>query len=211
MLASRKAKQCAVCGGAFSPRDSFQKVCGRFDCTVDFTRMKVAARRLADENMGTSTAYRLSGSSAKDALSSQHRLTQRVFNRMRVLEELHWFQRRGLRPECISCGMENATWSCGHYKTVGARSELRYSRANTALQCLELCNCDLSGNIEGNQYTRGYKQGLIDRFGLRVGSQRIDYLEHFTGITDWCWQDLKRFRARCAFRVRELEAMGVGS
>jgi len=84
----------------------------------------------------------------------QHKLTQTVFNKMRVLEEKKWFADRGLEPECISCG-KKMDWCCGHYKTVGAQGVLRYDKDNTKLQCNRNCNMMLSGNINGSKQFRG--------------------------------------------------------
>ena len=60
-------------------------------------------------------------------LAHQRKLTQKAFNKMRVLEELQWFESRGLQPKCISCSGElgNDQRSCGHFKTRGAQGNLR--------------------------------------------------------------------------------------
>jgi len=134
----------------------------------------------------------------------QHKQCQPVFNRMRVLEELQWFRDRGMEPECISCGKRNMDWCCGHFKTVGAQSGLRYDRMNTYLQCNRYCNKALSGNIEGNKTTRGYKQGLRDRFGDEEAERIIEYCDSQTKPVKWDWQDMEEWRKEWAKRVREL-------
>ena len=105
----------------------------------------------------------------------QHKTCKVAFNKSRVMEELAWFRERGLEPECISCGKKNMDWCCGHYKTVGSAGSLRYDRKNTYLQCNKYCNMSLSGNISGNKNTRGYLQGLKDRFGHDKAKEIIDY------------------------------------
>ncbi|MEM7421562.1 MAG: recombination protein NinG [Pseudomonadota bacterium] len=52
-------------------------------------------------------------------ISHQRDMTQKAFNKMRVLQELDWFYSRGLEPTCISCGnpLGNDLWCCGHYKS----------------------------------------------------------------------------------------------
>ena len=110
---------------------------------------------------------------AKD-IRWQHKTCTVAFNKSRVMEELAWFAERGLEPECISCARKNMDWCCGHLKTVGSAGSLRYDRKNTYLQCNKYCNMSLSGNISGNKNTRGYLQGLKDRFGHKEGKEMID-------------------------------------
>ena len=141
----------------------------------------------------------------RKSLSWQHKQTQPVFNRMRVLEELKWFKSRGLEPVCISCGKPNMDWCCGHFKTVGAQSNLRYDELNTWLQCNRNCNMCKSGNIEGDKNARGYKQGLLDRFGAEEGKRIIDYCESNTEPYKWTIDELEVMRAKFNARVRELK------
>ena len=108
-------------------------------------------------------------------LSWQHKTCKPAFNKSRVMEELKWFADRNLEPTCISCNKPNMDWCCGHYKTVGSAGSLRYDRRNTYLQCNKYCNMSLSGNISGNKNTRGYLQGLKDRFGHEEAMSIIDY------------------------------------
>lgn len=140
-------------------------------------------------------------------LSWQHKQTQPVFNRMRVLEEKLWFLERGLEPECISCGKKNMDWCCGHFKTRGAQSNLRYDRNNTFLQCNRYCNKALSGNIEGNKTTRGYKVGLVERFGPYEAQYILEYCEAHTEPYKWSCEELEQWRKEWNKRIRELERL----
>jgi len=135
----------------------------------------------------------------------QENLTQGVFNKLRRLEEFKWFKDRGLEPECISCGKKNMDWCCGHFKTVGAHSELRFDKINTYLQCNRYCNKGLSGNINGNKTTRGYLQGLTDRFGDDKAKEIIDYCESYKPPLNLTGEELKRLRSEFSKRIRELE------
>ena len=105
--------------------------------------------------------------------------TQDAFNRMRRLEELEWFYIRGLKPTCISCGqpLGNDQWCCGHMKSVGSNSRLRFSRINTHLQHNYRCNQNLSGDIAGTSKTHGYHQGLVNRFGEERANRIIQICE----------------------------------
>jgi len=137
-------------------------------------------------------------------LTHQLALTQKIFNRMRKLEEFNG----ALKPICVSC--EKAAnlgnlgdFACGHFKTVGGFPELRFNTLNTWLQCNRYCNCMLSGNIAGNKNSIGYKQGLKNMFD---GAEKLMvYLERpHKNYTRDC-ESLKVVRAWCAGRVRQLE------
>ena len=138
-------------------------------------------------------------------LKWQHKQTQPSFNKMRVLEELKWFEDRNLVPTCISCNKPNMDWCCGHFKTRGSQSNLRYSKINTYLQCNRYCNMGLSGNIPGNKTTRGYTQGLIERFGEEKAKEIIDFCESNTKPIKWTWEELEKMRSSFNQRIRELE------
>jgi len=132
-------------------------------------------------------------------------LTQKSFNRLRVLQEKKWFADRSLEPECISCKKKNMDWCCGHFKTVGAQGVLRYAQENTYLQCNRYCNMGLSGNISGNKTTRGYIQGLHDRFGTVEASRIIEYCEVSTQVKKWTGAELSELRKSFNEQIRELE------
>lgn len=142
-------------------------------------------------------------------LKWQHAQTQKAFNKMRVLEEKLWFQERGLEPECISCGkpLGNDQWCAGHFKSRGAQSNLRYDRNNVFLQHNRRCNMMLSGDIAGTKTTRGYKQGLIDRFGEKEGHAIIDYCESHSSPAKWTWEELEKMRSQFNERIRFLTAI----
>ena len=141
--------------------------------------------------------------SKKNNVSYQHNLTQKVFNKMRRLQEIKWFEDRGLVPECISCG-KKCDFCCGHFKTVGSQGNLRYDETNTYLQCNKYCNSGLSGNIEGNKNTRGYKVGLAERFGEEEAARIINYCETHTEVKRWTGPELFEMRKLFSRKVIEL-------
>lgn len=139
-------------------------------------------------------------------LPHQRKLTQKAFNKMRVLQELEWFQSRGLQPTCISCGkpLGNDQWCCGHYKTTGAQGELRFDPMNTFLQHNRRCNQNLSGDIAGTKTTHGYIEGLKIRFGEKEGQRIIDYCNSPHETKNYTCEDLAAMRAEFNRVVREL-------
>ncbi len=133
-------------------------------------------------------------------------LTQVSFNKLRRLQELEWFKKHGKQPECISCGKTNMDWCCGHFKTVGAQGVLRFDEVNTYLQCNRYCNMGKSGNISGDKNTRGYIQGLHDRFGQQKAEAIIDYCTNKTQPRKWTGMELMEMRKEFNKQIRELEA-----
>ena len=203
-----KRKKCDICKELFWPRNSFQVVCYKPACAIAFTKDKAkvtAQRKRLTEAQNASDRAALREFRAKD-VQYQHKLTQPKFNRMRVLQELKWFEERGLEPECISCGKTKRTWSCGHFKTVGAQGGLRYDPLNTYLQCWYACNKHLSGNINGTKTTRGLLQGIKDRFGEEQATRIIDYCDSQTAPRKYTGYELQDMRAKFAKAIRLLEA-----
>ena len=143
----------------------------------------------------------------RKSLNWQHKKTQKAFNKMRVLEELEWFAERGMKPTCISCGNElgGDQWCCGHFKTQGGNGRIRYDRKNTFIQHNHRCNKQLSGDIEGSHNTHGYKQGLINRFGVDEAYKIMAYCDSNTGPKKWSCDELEELRKQCNSRIRELQ------
>ena len=132
----------------------------------------------------------------RETLSWQESKTQDAFNLMRKAEEILWFQDNNLEITCISCGKPKGrdVWACGHYKTQGGNSRLRYDRVNTYIQHNTRCNSELSGNIAGTKTTHGYTKGLLIRFGEVKGQQIIDYCESNTHPIKRTCEELQQMR-----------------
>jgi len=133
----------------------------------------------------------------------QHTQTQKAFNKLRKLQEIKWYQDRGLEPECISCGKTNMDWCNGHFKTVGSQGALRYDPINSYLQCNRYCNMGLSGNINGNKTTRGYLNGLVVRFGVDKAQEIINYCT-LNRVKSWSCEELIKIRKEFNTSTREI-------
>lgn len=191
-----KLKCCAECGKYFQPYNSMQKVCS-VKCAALLARKKEAKKR---EKQNRKDLIEFNRNDRKWQLKQ----TQRSFNRLRKLEEFKWFEDRGLEPECISCGKTKMDWCCGHFKTVGSSPGLRFDKKNTYLQCNRYCNSALSGNIEGNSKTRGYKKGLIERFGQEKANEIFAHCEK-EHRSDWTCEELAQMRKDFNRQIRELK------
>lgn len=133
-------------------------------------------------------------------LKWQHKQTQPVFNKLRRLQELKWFEDRGLEPVCISCQkpIGNDQWCNGHLKTVGSNGRLRYDPVNSYLQHNRQCNMGKSGDVAN------YKDGVIMRFGEDEGQLIIDYCESNNSPIKRSWQDIESMRKEFNRKIREL-------
>lgn len=201
-----KRKRCKFCGEYTEVDTGVQHPVGYF-CSQEHAikwmfekRNKSAKLAAKKQHLTQKREFRLSD------VKHQHKLTQASFNKMRVLEEMAWFNTRGIEPHCISCGKTKMDWCCGHFKTVGSSGSLRYDRKNTFLQCNYYCNMSKSGNIEGCKNTHGYKKGLSIRFGKEAGDKIIDYCERSQSvIKKWTGEELEAMRREFNSIARKLE------
>ena len=78
-----------------------------------------------------------------------------------------FIRQRDADQPCISCGRHHTgQYHAGHYLSVGARPELRFTESNVHKQCAP-CNTHLSGN------SLSYRIGLLAKLGPRV----VEWLE----------------------------------
>jgi hypothetical protein len=88
------------------------------------------------------------------------------------IEFNHFCRVRDAGKPCISCGGPLAAsavgggFDCGHFRSTGSASHLRFDERNAAGQCKH-CNRYLAGNVIG------YRIGLIGRIGL----EQVEALE----------------------------------
>lgn len=204
--------RCQYCKSKFEARNSLDKFCSYQHAIAYLAtpegveKHKKARKQISREKKRQNNVKRRNLN--RQTLGWQHKQTQMAFNKMRRMEEFLWFKERGLEPECISCGGTKKDWACGHFKTVGSSGGLRYNRANTFLQCNKYCNSSKAGNIEGCKNTRGYKKGLIERFGDNVGGAILEYLEKEQHkLADWTCEQLEEMRKGFNQRIRELEKL----
>lgn len=174
--------KCHVCRTVYERKRLTQKVCGDIGCAVEFARREAKrkqdkARRKALRE-GRERLKRLSDFAAE---------AQVAFNA--------FIRARDRGQPCISCGKNTGCkMNAGHYLSRGARPELRYNEDNTHLQC-EKCNVWLSGNIGE------YRKNLI----LKIGQERVDWLEGPHEPAKYTKDDLKEIKAMYKTKLKELE------
>ena len=192
-----KKKKCKECKKEFTPFRPLQVACDYW-CALAIGRKSAQKKQDAKFKIKKASFY-------LNDTQHQKELTQKAFNKLRKLQEFKWFADRNLEPSCISCGKTKMDWCCGHFKTVKAQGILRFDSKNTYLQCNKYCNSSKSGNIEGCNKTRGYKVGLVERFGEDEARAIRDYCESTTAPYKWTGPELSEMRKRFNAEIRELE------
>lgn len=146
-----KARKCkySQCGNEFVPYTSLQQVChGSIECALGWQKerksdkFKQETREMKREHRLQDRRYQMS-------------LAQGAFNA--------YIRERDKGRPCISSGRTTGQMHAGHYRSIGAHPELRFSEINVNLQSMK-DNSWLSGN------TAGYRRGLIERYGEDVVS-----------------------------------------
>lgn len=203
MIKPLKPRRCQVCKEEYIPKRiglKITKVCLNAGCVLDY------AQGIRAKEYDRETRRKKKEFYGKD-LSLQKELCQKVFNKLRRLQELKWFADRGLEPTCISCGKPKGgdLWSNGHFKTVGSQGGLRFDPMNSYLQHNRSCNQRMSGDIYGSKATHGYIQGLKNRFGEEEAAKIIEYCETNTQIVKWTCEELEAMRKEWNREIRELD------
>lgn len=146
-------RPCPVCREHFTPKRIGLKVtkcCLNASCVLDY------AQGLRAKDFDRETKAMKSKMLDNDK-SFWKAKAQKAFN--------EYIRLRDYRESCISCSKPHdwhGQWHAGHYKTVGARSDLRFSEDNCHKQC-SVCNNYLSGNLAN------YFHGLV----AKIGNDRI--------------------------------------
>lgn len=149
-----KPKKCKSCGVMFKPFSSLAKVCS-MACSLDFVDSQKSVKAKKD-HLSQKREFL-----ANDK-SFQRAKAQKAFNEYIRLRDAHL--------GCISCDKPAdwfGQWAAGHYKTVGARSDLRFNEDNVHKQCNRDCNKGKSGNVGM------YRIRLIQKIGI----ERVEALE----------------------------------
>lgn len=164
-LTANPEGQCKVCDRAFLRFRTTQAVCGP-SCARK--SVKADKKREAAETRAKRTALMSRGDWLKAA--------QVAFNT--------WTRFRDSHLPCISCGKATGShWDAGHYLTVGARPELRFTPDNCHKQCIR-CNQHLHGNVAM------YRIGLVGRIGLA----RVEALEGPHPPAKWSVDEMRTIR-----------------
>ena len=195
MLATkqRKLKKCRVaeCGASFVPARLGQAVCSPACAILDAPKNLDRARKSLAQVERREIKVR------KEQLKSRAdhlREAQAAVNEFIRLRDAHL--------PCISCDstpndhdlMTGSRWDAGHYRSVGACPELRFEPLNIHRQCVR-CNRNLSGNAVE------YRIRLV----LRIGVDKVDWLEGSHSARKYTVDEIKTIKADYRAKTRELK------
>jgi hypothetical protein len=99
---------------------------------------------------------------------------------------------------CCSCDRPaswDGQWHASHFRSVGAASGIRFHLWNIHKGC-SICNNHLSGNLAG------YHPRLV----VRIGPEKVEWLQAQNAVVKHPVAYLKRFKAVMGKRLRRLEA-----
>lgn len=120
------------------------------------------------------------------------------FQRAKAQKAFNEFIRlRDEKDGCISCDKPsgwNGQWHASHYKTVGARPDLRFNEFNCHKSC-SVCNNYLSGNLAS------YLQNLIKK----IGEDRVKELDVVPKPKKYTAQDYKQIYEHYKAKIKELK------
>lgn len=179
----RKPKKCAAksCTRTFYPFKSTERVCS-ITCAIELglerneKRYKAETRAMRREANLRDKSYQLDKA-------------QKSFNA--------FIRERDKYQPCISCGTTdpNLRYDCGHYRTIGARPELRFNEDNAAKQCHYNCNIKRSGNVTE------YRINLVKR----IGARRVEILEGPHGAQNYTLDQIIIIKNHYRRKLKQLQ------
>ena len=178
----------------FTPARTSQAVCGEIECAIAHGQTEkgraIAGKALAEVGRREIRVRKEKLKSRADHL----REAQAAVNEFICLRDGHL--------PCISCDslpndydlMTGSRWDAGHYRSVGACPELRFEPLNIHRQCVR-CNRNLSGNAVE------YRIRLV----LRIGAEKVDWLEGPHPARKYTVEEIKAIKADYRAKTRELK------
>lgn len=182
-----RRKRCPSCRMMFVPARSGQAVCGEIECAIAHSKSE----------KGQATARKaLSELGRKELRASKDRIkTKGQYMREAQAAFNAWVRARDASQPCISCGRHHeGKYDAGHYRTVGSNPALRFEPLNCHKQCVP-CNQHKSGDIVN------YRISLV----LRIGQDKVDWLEGPHEPRRYTIDDLKAIRADYKARLKQLK------
>lgn len=166
-----KQKRCPICLEMYTPKRyglRLTRCCDNAGCRLDYAQ-GVRAKEAEQEARKQKKDY------LENDRSFQQAKAQKAFN--------EFIRLRDAGESCISCRKPHdwhGQWHAGHYKTVGARPDLRFHEDNCHKQCSQ-CNFYMSANLER------YRIKLIKK----IGQERFDALDVVGEPKKYTAQDYK--------------------
>lgn len=175
-----------------SPRTQF--VCG-VECAVGYQRAQQEKRKAAMLRAAKRERIAKTKEFKKNAHSYQFDLTKKEAQKLANLLDA--------ALPCICCDEPRgkAQFCGGHAKSAGSHPEIALDLRNVHGQRNALCNQHKSGNWSGDKDSKGYRQGLIDRYGMGI----IEWLESYHPPRKYTGDELIALRKLYAAEVKRLK------
>ena len=178
-----RQKECKHCGGCFVPVRPMQSVCS-----------PICAGRLV-------RAQKKEENERDRARKEKVKTIPELIKEAQFAFNAFIRARDRLRP-CICCGRTEQMgyglsahgWDCGHYRSTGSASHLRFHEDNAHRQ-LVICNRYGAGRAVD------YRIGLIARIGL----ERVEALEADNTPHKWTAEELREIKARYKAKLKQME------
>lgn len=178
-------RKCKVCRTAYTPTKPMQTVCSH-ECSMSLAvSVRGKAAKVAQVQERKADAVKRDKLKSKAAHAKE---AQQAFNR--------FIRLRDADQPCISCGRwHTGQYHAGHYLSVGARPELRFTESNVHKQCAP-CNTHLSGNAVL------FRRGLLAKLGIEL----VEWLEGHHAPRRDTVDTLIALKREYAAKARALEA-----
>jgi len=189
-LKPARKKKCKHCGDQFTPFNSMQQTCTKVECCVSHGRklQKKENRKAKKEFYDNDRSVLM-----EKAKTACHK----------------YIRERDRDDPCISCGrydyeikesLTGGKWDAGHWKSRGARPELRFNEYNIHKQC-KSCNGG-AGKWSKKDHTvsQSYKINLIEKIGLR----HVEWLECHNESKKLSLDDLREIALYYKNKLKEL-------
>lgn len=176
-----KLRLCDQCDGPFWPARAMQRVCS-----------PVCAGRLVKAKKQAERATVKQRKEAIKTIPDLIREAQVAFNA--------FVRARDADKPCICCGNPlgdgdiGGAYDCGHYRSTGSASHLRFDERNAHAQRKQ-CNRYGAGRAVD------YRIGLI----ARIGREAVEALESDNGVRKWTREDLIAIKQTYKQKLREMK------
>lgn len=179
------------------PRTSLQVVCSNYKCAIEFAN-QVEEKVNRERKAKAEKAARADRAETKKRLLEFKRRPYWVARAQKAFNA--YIRERDKYELCICCDKplgENAiggAYDCGHYRSVGSASHMRFDEQNAHAQRKE-CNYHVEGR------TVEYRIGLIKRIGIEA----VERVETTNAIVKLTIDDIKNIEKKYKAKKRELE------
>lgn len=192
--------------------------CANPECRTEFTPAFSTTQKVCKWQCGLAIKD-ANHDKARKAIASQERVEHRQAKE-KIKTKAEWMKEaqiefnafirlRDKDLPCICCGsygpdedwLTGGKWDAGHFLGRGAYPELRFIEDNVHKQ-LKTCN---GGSGKFASKARTVAQGYRERLILKIGIERVEFLEGPHEPARYTIEDLKAIKANYRAKVREMK------